>query len=111
MAGMQTQLHLVASAMGSYRGLSANFSGAGFSGMTFTARVVSRAGYEDWLRTARGSARPLDRGAYAALARPSEDNPVEYFSPVAPNLFASVLDEYAGGRMKAAQMAADAARR
>jgi cytochrome o ubiquinol oxidase subunit II len=106
MAGMQTQLHLVASHVGSYRGLSANFSGQGFSGMTFTARAMSRADYEDWLRAARGSARPLDQAAYAMLARPSEDNPVQYFSPVAPGLFAGVLDKYAAGGMKAKRMAA-----
>ena len=106
MAGMQTQLHLVADSVGSYHGLSANFSGQGFSGMTFTARAMSAADFQDWLGRARSAARPLDRAAYAMLARPSQDNPVEYFSPVEPKLFAGVLDKYAAGRMSAAPMKA-----
>lgn len=37
MAGMETKLHLIAREAGSYDGLSANYSGAGFSGMRFKA--------------------------------------------------------------------------
>jgi cytochrome o ubiquinol oxidase subunit 2 len=100
MAGMQTQLHLIANRIGTYRGLSANFSGQGFSGMTFTAIASSQAGYSDWLRKARQSARRLDAGSYASLARASENNPVQFFSSVEQNLFAEVVDKYAGDRMK-----------
>jgi len=35
MAGMQTQLHLIANEAGTYKGISSNFSGRGFSGMKF----------------------------------------------------------------------------
>jgi cytochrome o ubiquinol oxidase subunit 2 len=37
MAGMETKLHLLANEAGSYDGMSANYSGAGFSGMKFKA--------------------------------------------------------------------------
>ena len=52
MAGMETRLHLVANRVGSYRGLSANFSGKGFSGMTFTALALSPADYQRWISRA-----------------------------------------------------------
>jgi cytochrome o ubiquinol oxidase subunit 2 len=37
MAGMETKLHLIANEAGTYKGMSANYSGAGFSGMKFNA--------------------------------------------------------------------------
>ncbi|STV68800.1 cytochrome o ubiquinol oxidase subunit II [Klebsiella pneumoniae] len=37
MAGMQTQLHLIADEAGTYDGISASYSGPGFSGMKFKA--------------------------------------------------------------------------
>src|SRR5579883_866864 len=40
MAGMQTKLHLMADEPGDYQGLSTNFTGDGFSDMTFTARAT-----------------------------------------------------------------------
>jgi cytochrome o ubiquinol oxidase subunit 2 len=41
MPGMSTQLHLMAGKAGSYNGKSANISGKGFAGMTFTAKAAS----------------------------------------------------------------------
>jgi len=104
MAGMQTQLHLVANHAGRYDGLSANFSGPGFSGMTFTARAMSRAGYQHWLQRASESPQKLDRASYGRLARPSEHNPVEYFSSVGPHLFSAIVKEYREGKMSAGGM-------
>ena len=37
MAGMQTKLHLIANEPGEYQGMSASYSGHGFSDMKFTA--------------------------------------------------------------------------
>ncbi len=99
MAGMQTQLHLLAGQPGSYRGLSANFSGEGFSGMTFTAVALPPGGFHRWIETARQSTKKLDWGSFSLLARPSERNPVEYFSAVEPMLFSRVLGMYEKGRM------------
>lgn len=97
MAGMQTQLHLVADHEGTYAGLSANFSGPGFSGMTFAARALSGEAYRQWLQRARASPGKLDRESYRRLARPSAGNSVQYFSSVEPHLFSEVLTEYTGG--------------
>jgi cytochrome o ubiquinol oxidase subunit 2 len=96
MAGMQTQVHLVANHEGDYAGISANFSGPGFSGMTFTARALSDGGYQAWLARARGSAAALDAASYARLQRPSEYVPVQYFSSVQPRLFDTIVRQYMG---------------
>ncbi len=104
MAGMQTQLHLVADREGTYAGISANFSGRGFSGMTFSARALSPEGYRQWLARARASTEKLDRQTYARLARPSENNAVEYYAGVEPRLFAGILGADGGAGTQAAPM-------
>jgi cytochrome o ubiquinol oxidase subunit II len=92
MAGMQTQLHLLANEPGTYQGLSSNYSGDGFSGMTFKAIALpSRQGFEAWLAQVKASQQTLGATAYEQLARPSENNPVAYYSQVQPNLFADIV--------------------
>ena len=92
MAGMQTQLHLLASEPGTYQGLSSNYSGDGFSGMTFKAVALpTRQGFDGWLAKVRASQQALGAAAYGRLAAPSESNPVAYYSQVQPNLFADIL--------------------
>lgn len=51
MAGMQTQLHLVGTEPGIYRGFSANYSGYGFSQMHFLAHVVTAPEFTAWVDT------------------------------------------------------------
>lgn len=92
MAGMQTQLHLLASDPGTYRGLSSNYSGDGFSGMTFEAIAEpSRQGFAAWVAKVKAARQTLGAQAYAQLARPSESNPVAYYSQVQPDLFADIV--------------------
>jgi cytochrome o ubiquinol oxidase subunit II len=92
MAGMQTQLHLLASEPGTYQGLSSNYSGDGFSGMTFKAIAVpSQQGFDAWLAKVKASRQTLGGADYARLAKASEDNPVAYYSQVQPNLFADIV--------------------
>jgi cytochrome o ubiquinol oxidase subunit 2 len=98
MPGMQSQLHLIANATGSYAGIAANFSGAGFSGMQFAARAVSAQEFDGWVRAARASPVALDPAQYQRLAQPSQDNPVAYFSSVEPGLFMSIMGKYMQAR-------------
>ncbi|MGH8181123.1 MAG: ubiquinol oxidase subunit II [Steroidobacteraceae bacterium] len=105
MAGMQTQLHLLASDPGTYQGLSSNYSGDGFSGMTFKAIAEpSRQAFEAWLAKVKASRHALAATDYEHLARPSESNPVAYYSQVQPGLFADIVAgrlQESAGRMLA----------
>jgi cytochrome o ubiquinol oxidase subunit 2 len=102
MANMQTAVNLIASEPGVYRGLSANFSGDGFSGMTFKALALSSGDYAKWLAKVKASPQALGAAGYAALAKPSENVPVEYFSQVVPHLFPQIVDgKLASGRIVA----------
>jgi cytochrome o ubiquinol oxidase subunit 2 len=75
MAGMETKLHLIADEPGTYKGISSNYSGAGFTGM-------------------KQSQTSLTSGAYKQLAEPSENNPVTYFSKVDDGLFHNIVMKY-----------------
>lgn len=92
MPGMQTQLHAVMNAPGVYEGFSANYSGAGFSGMRFKLRGLDEAGFQQWLTRARDSASPLSREAYLQLEKPSEKVAPAAFSSVAPGLYQAILN-------------------
>lgn len=98
MAGMQTKLNLIADEAGTYNGISANFSGKGFSGMKFAAIATpDKASFEEWVAKAKQSPNVMnDMAAYEQLAAPSENNKVEYFSSVKPGLFIDVINKFMG---------------
>jgi cytochrome o ubiquinol oxidase subunit 2 len=96
MAGMKTQLNLIASEPGKYAGLSSNYSGAGFSDMHFTAIATTEQGFQDWISRAKASTASLDDQTYHALTQPSEKVPVAYYTHVKPGLFDSIIGQYMG---------------
>ncbi len=96
MAGMQTRLNLLADRPGCFRGRNMQYSGDGFPEQYFEAHALPREKFEAWVAGARKSPARLDWTAYRALAAPSADHPVSYYSGVAPSLFNSVIAKYAG---------------
>lgn len=87
MAGMESQLNLLADHLGTYRGISAQFSGDGFSDMQFDVQAISPLDFAAWVRAAKAGQPVLDSATYAALARPSTvPNPL-VFSSVSSRLF------------------------
>ncbi len=96
MAGMQTQLHLIANEAGTYKGISANYSGSGFSGMKFNAIATpTRADFDAWVAKVKQAPNQLATpDDFKKLAADSTDNPVEYFSTVQPDLFKEIIHQY-----------------
>jgi len=94
MAGMQTQLHLLAHNPGSYFGQNQQFSGTGYAHMTFEALATSPEEYSAWLDKLRQSPEALDMGRYEKLAKPTSGYPVTYFSSVAPDLFNLIIGKH-----------------
>ena len=91
MAGMTTELHLEADKPGAYRGVSAQFSGSGFSDMRFAVVAVSPGQFAGWM-AAKGSSGPvLDAVAYAQLAKQSQSNPAKTYRQVPPRLFEEIV--------------------
>ncbi|TCW17655.1 cytochrome bo3 quinol oxidase subunit 2 [Raoultella sp. BIGb0138] len=94
MAGMRTQLNLIANETGDYAGMSGNFSGPGFSDMKFVAHATSAAQFDAWVRQVKEGNHPLDFNGFKQLALPSEKHPPEYFSAVEHGLFQRVIDQF-----------------
>jgi cytochrome o ubiquinol oxidase subunit 2 len=99
MAGMQTQLHLVADEAGDYAGVSANFSGKGFSDMKFRALATNPEQFNAWVQQVKASSGRLDMNEYNSVAQPSEKEPVRYFSSVDPKLFHNIIAKYNNGHV------------
>lgn len=98
MAGMDNDVHLIADEQGTYWGRSTNYSGAGFSEMIFEARATSRQDFDAWVEKVQGSSDTLAfPDGYQALAEPSVDHPVEYFSNVSPNLYGKIIQSFHDG--------------
>ncbi|ANJ58163.1 ubiquinol oxidase subunit II [Pseudomonas silesiensis] len=96
MAGMQTKLHLIANRDAEMEGISANYSGAGFTGMKFKAISTSQENFDAWVSEVKKAPKQLESAEYEALTKPSQNNPVELYSSVTPNLFQIIVDKYEG---------------
>jgi cytochrome o ubiquinol oxidase subunit II len=90
MAGMTTRVHLQADNPGTYRGLSAQFSGDGFADMRFTVNAVPAERFAQWVDATRSAGPVLNALSYADLAKPSEAVAPFTYRAVAPNLFEGV---------------------
>jgi cytochrome o ubiquinol oxidase subunit II len=99
MAGMQTRLHLIADEAGDYAGVSANYSGRGYSDMKFRALAKTPEQFDAWVASVKASPERLDMDAYGAVTKPSEKQPVRYFSTVDSKLFHNIIAKYNNGNV------------
>ena len=93
MPGMVSQLNLQADRPAVLFGQSSMFSGDGFSDMQFETRSVTPAAFDSWIAAARGSGTALDRPAYAALARQSQQVAPAIYAKVDPGLFQAIATQ------------------
>jgi cytochrome o ubiquinol oxidase subunit 2 len=105
MPRMQTQLNLLASEQGTYDGLSANYSGDGFSDMTFKARALSSPGFDAWVESARRSEARLDAVTLRSLLEPGIERAPRRYSAVEGDVFHQMLSAEAQRRPGATRVA------
>jgi cytochrome o ubiquinol oxidase subunit 2 len=91
MARMVTRLHLQADHPGTYRGLSAQYSGAGFADMRFAVDAVPSDKFAEWVAAARSTGPVLDPQTYADLAKPSKAVAPFTYRAVASGLFNGIV--------------------
>lgn len=96
MAGMENRLNLMASEEGVYRGMSANYSGFGFSGMKFKTHAVSDEGFQEWVNKVKRSPLVLDDKAYEILSKKTKDHAIQHFADVDPLHFKKTIEKYTG---------------
>jgi cytochrome o ubiquinol oxidase subunit 2 len=93
MPAMETKLHAVINRPGSYTGFSANYSGAGFSGMRFKFHGLNQGDFDQWVAKVKtGKEGELNRALYQKLEVPSEREPVRHYATVAPDLYDAILN-------------------
>ena len=88
---MATELNLQADQPGSYPGLSAQFSGPGFSDMRFTLRAESGQRFAAWIAETRKHGGTLDGTSFAELARPTRGGGEMTYGSVLQDPFESVV--------------------
>jgi cytochrome o ubiquinol oxidase subunit 2 len=87
MPGMQTSLSLQADDVAIYKGMSAHFSGDGFSDMHFPVLATDQAGFDAWVAHAKAGGKALDQAGYAALAQTQASAAVEHYASLGDDLF------------------------
>lgn len=87
MAGMCTQMSVLADKEGSYSGLSSQFSGDGFTDMQFKVIAADRPGFERWVEGLRRSGQVLDKPAYERLVGHRGTAAASYYAAADNDLF------------------------
>ncbi len=95
MAGMQTQLNLLADKTGDFTGRNTQYNGLGFATQSFTTRVMSQDDFKSWVAATKTQGTTLDAAGYAKLLPSSVvDKPVLY-GQFTPGLFNQVIASFA----------------
>lgn len=94
MPGMKTELNLIASEAGKFRGSSANISGEGFAGMHFVTEATDEKDYDAWVKTVKESKQDLDFKSYQQLAKPSQDVPPGLYRLNDTKLFDQIIMKF-----------------
>ncbi|QFR35104.1 cytochrome ubiquinol oxidase subunit II [Ancylobacter sp. TS-1] len=97
MAGMQTQLNLVAEETGDFTGRNTQYNGLGFATQSFTARVMSADAFASWVETTKAQGSALDADGYARLLPSSVVSAPVLYSQFTPGLFDQVMAGFAPG--------------
>ncbi|MBV8165187.1 MAG: ubiquinol oxidase subunit II [Alphaproteobacteria bacterium] len=90
---MATELHLQADKPGRFRGLSAHYSGDGFSDMHFDVEAVPANEFAAWVGKARTGTAVLTPTSYTELARQSEKVAPVTYRDVSPDLFHQIVSQ------------------
>jgi cytochrome o ubiquinol oxidase subunit II len=91
MSGMATQINLQADQPGSFPGLSANFSGDGFSDMHFSLDAVDSEQFNTWVAEAKTNGAALDDSTYRGLLRQSANIQPYTYREVEAGLFDRIV--------------------
>ncbi len=96
MAGMETNLNLISNHDGTYKGISSNYSGHGFSDMKFNTYSTSKEKFAEWVAKVKSSPKPLMWADFEQLEKQSINAPVQYFGTVKPGLYQDLIHKYMG---------------
>ena len=87
MPNMVTRLNLKADQPGTYEGLSAQFSGDGFSDMRFDLVATEAGAFKSWVDSTKAQGGVLDASTFEQLEKPAKAVGVQTYSEVSEGLF------------------------
>jgi cytochrome o ubiquinol oxidase subunit 2 len=87
MPNMVTRLNLKADQPGTFEGLSAQFSGDGFSDMRFDLVSTEAEAFKNWVKTTKSQGAVLDARAFEELTRPAKADGAKTYAQVSEGLF------------------------
>jgi len=90
MPNMVTRLSLQADHPGTFEGLSAQFSGDGFSDMRFDLVATGSEAFKDWVSTTKTQGGVLDAGTFEELNKPAKAEGPQTYAQVGEGLFDSI---------------------
>lgn len=90
MQGMESQLNLKASRIGTFSGYTTNINGEGYAKMKFKAKIISDKDFKAWALKAR-KALPINQSVYNQLAKPKSETDERTYSLADKNLFLTIL--------------------
>jgi cytochrome o ubiquinol oxidase subunit 2 len=90
MPNMVTRLNLEADQPGTFEGLSAQFSGDGFSDMRFDLVSMASEAFKDWVSTTKTQGGVLDARTFEELVKPAKADGAQTFAQVSEGLFDSI---------------------
>jgi cytochrome o ubiquinol oxidase subunit II len=97
MPNMVTRLNLKADQPGTFEGISAMFSGDGFSDMRFDLVATNKEAFQDWVNTTKTQSGVLDANTFEELSKPAKAEGAQTYAQVSEGLF----DEISSGHMAA----------
>src|ERR1700686_2316613 len=97
MPNMVTRLNLEADQPGTFEGLSAQFSGDGFSDMRFDLVSTEAEAFKDWVNTTKTQGGVLDARTFEELNKPARADGAQTYARVSEGLF----DRISSGHMAA----------
>jgi len=87
MPNMVTRLNLQADEPGTFEGLSAQFSGDGFSDMRFDLVSTEAQAFRDWVSTTKAQGGVLDAKVFEQLEKPAKADGAQTYAQVSEGLF------------------------
>ena len=93
MNGMSATLNLVADRPGTFAGMSAHYSGDGFSDMHFDVRALPGEQFAAWVASTRATGKALDAASYAVLERQSSNVAPFTYRDADPALYTQIVTQ------------------
>lgn len=94
MAGMITQIHMMADGPDVYTGRAAEINGDGYADMTFSVKSTSTDDFKEWVKEVKEGPQKLTDQVYAELLKPTKGLPIALYAAVEKDLFNKIVMKY-----------------